>query len=100
MALTLLDNDDFVITMGFLGFIRVTAKTRNQTRTASIALAQHLKMTMAELQKVGYPITSSETTFLLDQFAEAVWGPAGGPRQRVFLGHSPGELVRALSGRD
>lgn len=91
---TLLDNDDWFITVGSLGGITVTLKHRRMRVKATRAERLHLLETFKELQVRGIPIEPGNESVesVLDEFSEALFS-RGRARWRAYFSQSPIEIA-------
>jgi hypothetical protein len=92
----LLDNDDWLVTAGLLGGIKVVLKSRNLTYKAKTTERRHLMDTVELLKDAGVSIEPEniELQELHQMFAEAVASRGGVAWQAHFIHTTPNELAK------
>ena len=93
--IVLLDDDDYRVTFGLLGRIRVTLKHRGMTRKPSREEGRYLTQVIETLKAAGVPIEpgSEPVEEALRDFTRAIWG--GEPTWKAyFLAQTPEDRAR------
>jgi hypothetical protein len=87
----LLDDEDWTVTLGLLGGLRVTLKWRNLTIKASKGERDYLLAMIDEFKKCGIPISPDSEILadLLRDFSEAVFSRNGARWDVFFLRGTP-----------
>ena len=94
----LFENDDWLVTAGLLGGIKVVLKSRNLTYKAKTTERRHLMDTVELLKESGISVTPDNLQLqeLFQTFAEAVAG-RGDARWQAYLIHTtPYELAKTF----
>ena len=90
----LLDNDDWLVTLGLLGSLRVTLKWREITRKARPIEKKYFSELIAILSANGVPIEPGNATLeqAIIDFADAMFG--GDAHWRSYFDHPPSETAQ------
>ena len=90
----LLDNDNFLVTSGLLGGIKVTFKSRGTTVRANRSERARLLDVLDELKKRGFSEESKSKEFerIISDFSEALSG-RGGIRWQAYFSVSTCETI-------
>ena len=97
----LLDNDDFFVTAGLFGGIKVTLKSRGLTLKATREERVKLLDVLDELKLRGYSVDPNSKEFeeTLDGFSEALLGRGGIRWQAYFLVTTCENIVNEVVGK-